>query len=67
MSDAVIIYKATIKMLSNLVPGVIIVGICLLIAILGGKINERNRVSRHKPKRKVSWMLYVQTSGENGP
>lgn len=54
MSDAVIIYKATIKMLLNLVPGVIIVGICFLIAILGGKINERNGVSRHKPKRKVS-------------
>jgi hypothetical protein len=54
MSDAIIIYKATIKMLSNLVPGVIIVGICVLIAILGGKLNERNRVSRHKLKRKVS-------------
>ena len=67
MSDAVIIYKATLKMLSNIVPGAIIVGICFLIAILGGKINERNRVSRYKPKRKVSWMLYVQTSGENGP
>lgn len=39
MSDAVIIYKATIKMLSNLVPGVIIVGICLLIAATKNIIN----------------------------
>ena len=54
MSDAVIIYKATIKMLSHLMPGIVVVGIGILIAILGGKINERNRVSRYKPKRKVS-------------
>ena len=54
MSDAMIIYKGTVKMILNLIPGAIIFGICLVIAILGGRANERNRVSRHKPKRKVS-------------
>jgi len=32
MSDAVIIYKATIKMLSHLIPGIVVVGIGILIA-----------------------------------
>lgn len=39
MSDAVIIYKAVIKMLSHLIPGIVVVGIGILIAAIKNIIN----------------------------
>ncbi len=40
MSDAMIIYKATIKMLSHLIPGIVVVGIGILIAAIKNIINQ---------------------------